>query len=46
VPFTLDSSVPSPAADAPGSAALSLGARDRSMTPLESWLSILFGPST
>jgi cell division protein FtsB len=45
VPFTLDSSVPSPAADAPGSAALSLGARDRSMTPLESWLSILFGPS-
>ena len=45
VPFTLDSSVPSPAADAPGSAALSLGARERSMTPLESWLSILFGPS-
>jgi cell division protein FtsB len=46
VPFTLDSSVPAPAADAPGSAALRLGARDRSMTPLESWLSILFGPST
>src|SRR5258706_8223924 len=46
VPFTLDSSVPSPAADAPGSAALSLGARDRSMTPLESWLPILFGPSS
>jgi cell division protein FtsB len=45
VPFTLDSSVPSPAADAPGSAALSLGARERSTTPLESWLSILFGPS-
>jgi len=45
IPFTLDSSVPSPAADAPGSAALSLGARERSMTPLESWLSILFGPS-
>ena len=45
VPFTLDSSVPSPTADAPGSAALSLGARERSMTPLESWLSILFGPS-
>ena len=45
VPFTVDSSVPSPAADAPGSAALSLGARERSMTPLESWLSILFGPS-
>jgi cell division protein FtsB len=45
VPFTLDSSVPSPAADAPGSAALSLGSRERSTTPLESWLSILFGPS-
>ena len=45
VPFTLDSSVPSAAADAPGSAALSLGARDRTMTPLESWLSILFGPA-
>jgi cell division protein FtsB len=45
VPFTLDSSVPSPAVDAPGSAALSLGAGERSMTPLESWLSILFGPS-
>lgn len=46
VPFTLDSSVPSPASDAPGSAALSLGARDRKMSPLESWLSILFGPSS
>jgi cell division protein FtsB len=46
VPFALDSSVPSPGADAPGSAALSLGARDRSMSPLESWLSILFGPSS
>jgi cell division protein FtsB len=45
VPFTLDTSVPAPAADAPGSAALRLGARDRSMTPLESWLSLLFGPS-
>ena len=46
VPFALDSTVPAPAADAPGSAALRLGARDTSMTPLESWLSILFGPST
>jgi cell division protein FtsB len=45
IPFTLDTSVPAPAADAPGSAALRLGARDRSMTPLESWLSLLFGPS-
>jgi cell division protein FtsB len=46
VPFALDSTVPAPAADAPGSAALRLGARDTSMTPLESWLSILFGPSS
>jgi cell division protein FtsB len=46
VPFTLDSSVPAPSADAPGSAALRLGARQKSMTPLESWLSLLFGPSS
>jgi cell division protein FtsB len=46
VPFTLDSSVPAPGADAPGSAALRLGARDKTMTPLESWLSLLFGPSS
>jgi cell division protein FtsB len=46
VPFTLDSSIPAPAANAPGSAALRLGSRDTSLTPLESWLSILFGPSS
>jgi outer membrane murein-binding lipoprotein Lpp len=45
VPFTLDPSVPAPGPDAPGSAALRLGASDR-LTPLESWLSLLFGPST
>jgi hypothetical protein len=45
VPFTLDPSVPAPGADAPGSAALALGARDRSISPLESWLAILFGPA-
>jgi cell division protein FtsB len=45
IPFTLDTSVPSPGPDAPGSAALRLGARDKAMTPLESWLSLLFGPS-
>jgi cell division protein FtsB len=45
VPFTMDRSVAPPGPDAPGSAALSLGARDRTMTPLESWLSLLFGPS-
>jgi outer membrane murein-binding lipoprotein Lpp len=46
VPFTLDKSVPPPGANAPGSAALRLGARERTVTPLESWLSILFGPSS
>ena len=46
IPFILDSTVPAPAADAPGSTALRLGARDKAMTPLESWLSILFGPSS
>ena len=45
VPFTLDPSIQVSGADAPGSAALSLGARDRTMTPLESWLSLLFGPA-
>jgi cell division protein FtsB len=46
VPFTLDKSVPPPGANAPGSAALRLGAREHTVTPLESWLSILFGPSS
>jgi cell division protein FtsB len=45
VPFTLDSSIPAPGPNAPGSSALRLGARDHAMTPLESWLSILFGPA-
>jgi cell division protein FtsB len=45
VPFTLDSSVPAPGPNAPGSAALRLGAKDHVTTPLESWLSLLFGPA-
>jgi hypothetical protein len=32
-------------ANAPGSAALRLGATTETRTPLESWLSLLFGPS-
>jgi hypothetical protein len=32
------------AANAPGSAAVRLGARPASVSPLESWLSLLFGP--
>jgi cell division protein FtsB len=45
IPFTLDSSVPDPGPDAPGSAALRVGAREDRPTPLESWLSLLFGPA-
>ena len=44
IPFTLDSSVPAPVDGAPGSAAVRLGADDDRRTPLESWLSLLFGP--
>ena len=46
IPFTLDPSVPSPVDGAPGSASVRLGAApaDR-RTPLESWLSLLFGPT-
>jgi len=45
IPFTLDPSVAAPVDGAPGSASLRLGVvRDRP-TPLESWLSLLFGPT-
>jgi cell division protein FtsB len=43
IPFTLDPSVPDPGPDAPGSAALRVGASEERPTPLESWLSLLFG---
>lgn len=43
VAFTLVRDAPLPP-DAPGSAALRLGADDGPRTPLESWLSLLFGP--
>ena len=45
IPFTLDPSVPGPAADAPGSAALRVGAAEDRRSPLDSWLSLLFGPT-
>jgi cell division protein FtsB len=45
IPFTLDPSVPDPGPAAPGSASLRVGARDDRPTPLESWLSLLFGPA-
>jgi cell division protein FtsB len=43
IPFTLDPSVPGPAPNAPGSAATRVGADEERVTPLESWLSLLFG---
>lgn len=43
IPFALQVSAPSLAPDAPGSASVRLGAVDGHRSPLESWLSILFG---
>ena len=45
IPFTLDPSVAAPADGAPGSASVRLGATQDRPTPLESWLSLLFGPA-
>lgn len=45
IPFTLDPSVPDPGQNAPGSASVRLGAEEARVTPLESWLSLLFGPT-
>jgi hypothetical protein len=44
IPFTLDATIPDPVDGAPGSASVRLGAGDARQTPLESWLSLLFGP--
>lgn len=44
IPFTLDPSIPTPGPNAPGSASVRLGADEARVTPLESWLSLLFGP--
>jgi hypothetical protein len=44
IAFTLSARADLPA-DAPGSAAVRLGAHADSETPLESWLSLIFGPS-
>ncbi len=43
IPFALGDAGPLPP-DAPGSAAVRLGADHDAATPLESWLSLLFGP--
>ncbi len=42
-PFTLAPDAPPLGEDAPGSASLRLGARDATTSPLDSWLSLLFG---
>jgi hypothetical protein len=43
IPFTLAAGAPPLSADAPGSAAVRLGADQDRRSPLEVWLSILFG---
>jgi hypothetical protein len=45
IAFSLDPNVPPPVDGAPGTASLRLGATTDRPTPLESWLSILFGPT-
>lgn len=44
VAFTLDPAAPALPADAPGSAALRVGAAAERAAPLEVWLTVLFGP--
>lgn len=44
IPFAIDPNAPPLPADAPGSAATRLGERVERPTPLEVWLTILFGP--
>ena len=45
IPFALAPDAPSLATDAPGSAAVRLGAEADQVSPLERWLTVLFGPS-
>ncbi len=45
IPFTLAADAPPLPADAPGSAAARVGAGGEPVTPLERWLTVLFGPS-
>jgi cell division protein FtsB len=45
IAFTLDPSVSAPVDGAPGSASVRLGATTDRQTPLDSWLSLLFGPA-
>jgi cell division protein FtsB len=43
VPFALAAGAPALEADAPGSAAVRLGAPDNPTSPLDAWLEVLFG---
>jgi cell division protein FtsB len=44
IPFTLEAGAPTPGPTAPGSASVRLGAKPQRSTPLDGWLSVLFGP--
>lgn len=46
IPFTLEAGAPTPGPNAPGSAAVRLGARPGNGSPLDGWLSALFGPGS
>jgi cell division protein FtsB len=46
VPFSLQKPLPSLAPDAPGSAGVRVGADSQHRSPLESWLTLLFGPAS
>ncbi len=45
IPFALAEDAPALSADAPGSASVRLGADRTRVSPLESWLTLLFGPT-
>ena len=45
IAFTLADDAPALPEDAPGSAALRVGAQSEHVAPLERWLTVLFGPS-
>jgi len=44
IPFTIEAGAPAPGPDAPGSAAVRLGASPDRSSPLDRWLDALFGP--
>jgi hypothetical protein len=46
IPFTLAADAPSLPPDAPGSAALRVGGEQASLSPLEAWMELLFGPDS